>query len=130
MGKGTLPDLKTLACRGRGSNPRLPVHEADALTTRPPRRSQIGNDKGTWFALLSVSKRSVYLCLLPYFPESRRRPICLKKKWKTRIVQLFKRSRLYVDFIFINDLLVWPLKLQLHETHFTIFRCGRHFDSP
>ena len=30
--------LKTLVCRGRGSNPRPPAHEADALTTRPSRR--------------------------------------------------------------------------------------------
>ena len=28
-----LPVLKTLVCRSRGSNPRPPAHEADALTT-------------------------------------------------------------------------------------------------
>ena len=33
--KPLLPVLKTLVCRGRGSNPRLPAHKADALTTRP-----------------------------------------------------------------------------------------------
>ena len=32
--------LKTLVRCGRGSNPRTPAHEADALTTRPPRRSE------------------------------------------------------------------------------------------
>ena len=30
--------LKTLVCRGRGSNPRPPAHEVDALTTKPQRR--------------------------------------------------------------------------------------------
>ena len=28
--------FETLVCRGRGSNPRPPAHEADGLTTRPP----------------------------------------------------------------------------------------------
>ena len=32
-----LPVFKTLVCRGRGSNPRPPAHEADAVTTKPPR---------------------------------------------------------------------------------------------
>ena len=36
-GKPLLSVLKTLICRGRGSNPRPPTHEADTLTTRPPR---------------------------------------------------------------------------------------------
>ena len=30
--------LKALVCRGRGSNPLPPAHEADALTSRPSRR--------------------------------------------------------------------------------------------
>ena len=38
-GKPLLPVLKTLVCRGWGSNPRPPAHLADAVTTRPMRRS-------------------------------------------------------------------------------------------
>ena len=30
--------LKTLVCRGGGSNPRPPAPEVDAVTTRPPQR--------------------------------------------------------------------------------------------
>ena len=40
--------LKTLVCRGRGSNPQPRAHEADALTTRPPQQSNID-----WKDLLS-----------------------------------------------------------------------------
>ena len=40
-GKPLQPVLKTLVCSGRGSNSRPPAHEEEALTTRPPRRSQI-----------------------------------------------------------------------------------------
>ena len=35
-GEPLLPVLKTLVCRGRGSNPRPPAHEADALTKNVP----------------------------------------------------------------------------------------------
>ena len=34
FGKG----LKTLVCRGRGTNPRPPAHKADALITSSPRQ--------------------------------------------------------------------------------------------
>ena len=37
--KGGSQFLKTLVCRGLGSNPRPPANEVHALTTRPPRRS-------------------------------------------------------------------------------------------
>ena len=40
-GKPLLPVLKTMVCRGQGLNPRAPAHEADSLTTRRPRRSDI-----------------------------------------------------------------------------------------
>ena len=38
--KPLLPVLKTLVHRGRGSNPRPPANETDALTTRQPWRSK------------------------------------------------------------------------------------------
>ena len=47
--------LKTLVCRGRESNPRPPAHEADALTTRPPRRSYSDRIAGTKYILRNYS---------------------------------------------------------------------------
>ena len=41
--------FKTLICCGRGSNPRPPAHEVDALTTRPPwRDGQVGKQPVAW----------------------------------------------------------------------------------
>ena len=36
------------------------------------------------------------------------------------MVQPTRRSGLYIDFIFLYDPLVWPLKLKIHENQSTI----------
>ena len=45
--KALLPVLKTLVCRGRGSNQQTPAHEADALTTRSLSQFEKKNTRGT-----------------------------------------------------------------------------------
>ena len=52
-GKPLLPVLRTLICRSWGSNVGPPAHEADALTTRPPRWSTLVQ----WIAYCSLKMK-------------------------------------------------------------------------
>ena len=91
-GKPLPPVLKALVCRGRGSNPRPPAHEADSLTTRPPRRLQIPRRMIRFLLFLNLEFTLVRFSLIIVGQETTHLSSSIRV---TRVDKLFFEGRGY-----------------------------------